>query len=318
MVSIETFFRENILRSAVVIVNYNGADLLKQQLPNFEKFLPVGDSSTQFILIDNNSVDRSLEVATSFKWLKVVKFYKNYFFLGAANRVIKELDCDFVFLFNNDVFFTEFDFKDMVEVLKNPSVFAVGATLYKPDGGFLVGARVGEYSHGILKVKNLPIEKHLTLTPTLFVTGGAIAFRKFVFEKLGGFDPIYLPGYWEDTDLCFRAWGRGFVSFICRDWKMIHLDKATMKPKLGNRLSLITARNSFIFTWKNLPNLGLQFFNQFYKNIAACFNGNTRFIRAQFLAFLRWASFGFPRSPVDFSNLAESVFRFTPVNSSAK
>ncbi len=46
--------------------------------------------------------------------------------------------------------------------------------------------------------------------PVEFVTGAALGIRTALFEQLGGFDPVFFPGYYEDVDLCRRAQALGY------------------------------------------------------------------------------------------------------------
>jgi hypothetical protein len=43
-----------------------------------------------------------------------------------------------------------------------------------------------------------------------FVTGAALAVRREIVDQLGGFDPEFFPGYFEDVDLCYRARQQGW------------------------------------------------------------------------------------------------------------
>jgi hypothetical protein len=44
----------------------------------------------------------------------------------------------------------------------------------------------------------------------LYGCGGATAWDRKRFLMLGGFDSLYFPGYWEDVDLSWRGWKRGW------------------------------------------------------------------------------------------------------------
>ena len=44
----------------------------------------------------------------------------------------------------------------------------------------------------------------------MFASGGSTMFRRRQFIELGGFDPIFAPFYYEDVELSFRAWKRGW------------------------------------------------------------------------------------------------------------
>ena len=60
----------------------------------------------------------------------------------------------------------------------------------------------------------------MTLVKTLFACGGAFMVKRKGYLKLGGFDPIYHPLYYEEIDLSYRALKRGWESSlrtkICR------------------------------------------------------------------------------------------------------
>ncbi len=92
---------------------------------------------------------------------------------------------------------------------------------------------------------------------TYYEANSAYDRKKFV--ELGGFDDIYAPYTWEDTDLGYRAWKSG-IMFIYEPKSVIYhyesytFDQETKKIR-GRRI--ISRRNSFLFTWKNLTDLKL-------------------------------------------------------------
>ncbi|MFC1559882.1 hypothetical protein ACFL4F_02115, partial [Candidatus Margulisiibacteriota bacterium] len=87
----------------------------------------------------------------------------------------------------------------------------------------------------------------------LYACGGAMLADKNKFLELGGFDEIYSPLYYEDTDLSFRAWKRG--------WQVIYEPKSTVHHDQGGtvkkhvnptKVKVIFTRNRYIFIWKNI------------------------------------------------------------------
>ena len=88
---------------AVVLLNYNGIDLLKQFLP---KVLEYSHEATVAV-IDNKSTDDSVV------WLKknhpkvsCVELEQNYGYAGGYNRGLKEIEADIYCLLNTDVMVT--------------------------------------------------------------------------------------------------------------------------------------------------------------------------------------------------------------------
>lgn len=78
------------------------------------------------------------------------------------------------------------------------------------------------------------------------VTGCCIGIRKKVFQELGGFNPNYRIGYWEDSDLCLTAQEAGYrVVFtpFSKIWhKLSHSNAGGHKYQEHNR-------NYFLNKW---------------------------------------------------------------------
>ena len=51
------------------------------------------------------------------------------------------------------------------------------------------------------------------------------AISKSLFEEVGGFDPAYVLGDFEDSDLCLKVLEAGKRNVICRDVELNHLER---------------------------------------------------------------------------------------------
>ena len=89
-------------RTSVVILNWNGAALLRRYLP-----IVVATSESQdvdVVVADNASSDDSLVVLqTEFPTVKVIALDRNYGFAGGYNRALAQIDSQYVVLLNSDV-----------------------------------------------------------------------------------------------------------------------------------------------------------------------------------------------------------------------
>jgi GT2 family glycosyltransferase len=93
-----------------------------------------------------------------------------------------------------------------------------------------------------------------------------MAVHRGKFLELGGFDPLFLPGRYEDLDLAFRGWLRGYKAVYVPHAVAYHKGRATFGLHFGARgIDRLDVRNSLLFAWKNL---------------------HTRSLLAQHLAFL--------------------------------
>jgi GT2 family glycosyltransferase len=90
--------------------------------------------------------------------------------------------------------------------------------------------------------------------PTFFASGGFMALKAGLFRRLGGFDPLFEPFYYEDVDLSYRAWKRGWrVLFHPRSVVVHHHRKGSILAHYDDgRVQTVMQRNRFLFTWKNV------------------------------------------------------------------
>jgi len=243
---------------SIVIPNYNGEKILKKNLPKV--FDAVGNA--EIIVIDDASIDGSLEVLSGFRpRLKVIKNEKNSGFSSSVNKGVRQAKGDIVILLNTDVV-PEKDFlSPLVYHFKDENVFAVGCMDKSIEGDSIVlrGRGIGEWKKGFLVHSKGEVEK----TNTLWVNGGSSAFRKSIWEKLGGFNELYNPFYWEDIDLSYRGLKSGYkILFESKSVVTHEHEKGAIKSIYSNfEVKTIAYRNQFIFIWKNITDLDLQLFH---------------------------------------------------------
>lgn len=60
-----------------------------------------------------------------------------------------------------------------------------------------------------------------------YVSGACLMMRRTDFLEIGGFDPIYSPAYYEDTDLCMRLRGMGKAICLTSRAECYHIENAT-------------------------------------------------------------------------------------------
>ena len=99
------------MKIAIVIINWNGLELLKKYLKKI-----VDNSPDQNIyVIDNNSKDESLKyIKENHNNIRIISLNKNYGFAEGYNIGIQEVKEDYLCIINNDVEVT----KDWLEPIK--------------------------------------------------------------------------------------------------------------------------------------------------------------------------------------------------------
>lgn len=238
---------------SVVITNYNGRALLERCLPSVEAAAKAYDGSTEIILVDDCSTDDSREyVYEHFPRVQVFKPGQNLGFQGASNFGFQRAKNPVVISLNNDIEVTPSSFSQLAAHFIAPDLFAVSTKLLMWDRStYLAGRRTGVFERGHFKL--VDEEGAAAVRPTLFATGGACAFDRGKLLALGGFDPLFHPLYWEDIDLCYRAQKRGWTVMYDPGIVLYHKHRATIETLVEpDRLRQITARNSYLFLWKNM------------------------------------------------------------------
>ncbi len=248
------------MKFSIVIPNYNGAELLRKNLPKV--FKAVG-SNVEIIVVDDGSSDSSLDYLKT-QSVKVLKNIKNMGFSSAVNKGVSSAKGDVVFLLNSDSF-PEKDFlKPLDEDFKDPLVFAVGCLDKSLEEGKIIlrGRGIGEWRRGLFVHSRGEIDKK----NTLWASGGSSAFRKSIWQKLGGLNPVYNPFYWEDIDLSYRALKSGY-KVLFEERSVIyhnHSQGAVKKNYSEHRIRRIAYRNQFIFIWENTTDFFLQIEHIFF------------------------------------------------------
>lgn len=253
---------------SIIIPNYNGEALLKKNLPLVLKSVKeYKDGKIEIIIPDDPSIDNSKEVIKDFignitqanitgKTIfnndkKEAGFSRN------VNRGVDLATGDILILLNSDVAPCE-DFLDaMLPHFTDPNVFAVGCMeeSIEDDQKILRGRGVGKWEKGFLFHARGNIDKN----NTLWAGGGSSAFRKKIWDKIGGLEDLYNPFYWEDIDLSYRAQKVGYKIIFEKKSIVIHEhEKGAIKTKYKSKeIKKIAYRNQFVFVWLNITDKDL-------------------------------------------------------------
>lgn len=264
-----------------MITNFNGKELLEKILPTvIEAVNYNGLDGDEIVVVDDASSDESVKMlAKSFPSVRVLKMEKNSGFQEASNRGISFCKNRLVICLNNDMMVKRDCSEQLAEHFKDQEVFAVSTRVLLWDKKtYLAGRRYARFEKGNFILKDEDCKR---LSPTLFATGGGCMLDKEKLLKLGGFDKLYAPLYWEDIDLCYRALKRGYKVLYDPQVVFYHKHKATISEIMDQKsICGITARNSYLFIWKNITDKG--YFLEHIKSIIPSLarnivRGETRF-----------------------------------------
>lgn len=213
------------LKTAILILNFNG----KRHLDTcFKSVLRQTRSTDQVYLVDNNSTDDSIEhTREKFPSVRIIESDRNFGFAEAYNRAAVEVDADVLVFLNNDVEVASHWLRELVTFLEgddNP-VAICGSKIFFYSAREVVnhaGGRLVPLGGGI-DLDFLKVDDGRPREPELVgcVSGASMAVRRPVFFELGGFDSDFFA-YFEDVDLCWRAWLAGYRVLVNPRSRLYH------------------------------------------------------------------------------------------------
>lgn len=232
----------------IIIPSYRGnADLLKC-LRSINEHYP----GSKVIVVDDASQDGTVdEIKSRFSAVDIIERAKNGGFSKAVNDGTRAADSEFIVLLNNDTEVTPGFIESILPLFDDDQVFAVSPKIVLPKMGNLdEGAKTGYWHHGFFYAGQIQDVKEVR--PVLYTTGCAAVYRRSMIEVLGGFDEAYSPFYWEDADLGYRAWKRGWISLYQPAGLVYHQHSATITKIRSSYTNTIKSRNSLFFIWRNI------------------------------------------------------------------
>ena len=116
------------MKTAVVILNWNGEHYLQQFLP---PLLRHTGGDTEIIVADNGSTDGSVKtLQEEFPQVRLLLLKKNYGFAGGYNLALEQIDARYYVLLNSDVEVTQQWLEPLGSLLDNhPHIAACAAAL---------------------------------------------------------------------------------------------------------------------------------------------------------------------------------------------
>ena len=249
----------------VIILNWNGAELLRRYLPTV--IAGTDAAIADVIVADNGSTDSSLQVLQEeFPGVKVLRFEKNYGFAEGYNQAIGQTMYPYTVLLNSDVRTPQGWLNPLLDYMEaHPQVGAVmpkllhdsedGLTMFDYAGaaGGYIDCHGYPYCRG--RVFEFVEDDHGQYDDgpksVFWATGACLMVRSQLYQDVGGLDKDFFA-HMEEIDLCWRIRLAGYDLMMVPSGCVFHLGGGSLA--YGNpRKTYLNFRNNLLLLHKNLP-----------------------------------------------------------------
>ena len=248
---------------SLVIPNYQGAGLLPETLAAVDAALRAGRTRAEVVVCDDASTDGSAElVQRRFPSVRLVRRAVNGGFSAACNTAARTVESPLIYFLNSDAHPRPGFLDPLRPHFRDEAVFSVMSMNLAPDGHVrspvqaTPRVRFGQLrllqGEGLERDGSAAILTGLGALPTLYGSGSALLVRRDRFEALGGFCEQFSPFYYEDVDLGWRAWRRGWTCLFEPRSVVVHASGATIgSTGRSGWVRVRRKRNRTLALWRN-------------------------------------------------------------------
>jgi GT2 family glycosyltransferase len=252
---------------AIVILNWNGRELLKTFLPSVVANSPL--ETADVIVADNGSDDDSINfIQENFPSVSILPLGHNYGFAEGYNRALERIDSEYCVLLNSDVEVTPgwldaplalLDADKDIACVQPKILSWTDKTRFEYAGA--AGGFIDRYGYPFCRGRILHVVEedrgqYDDRIDILWATGACLFIRTDIYKEKGGLDPRFFA-HQEEVDLCWRLRSQGRRIVFVPDSVVFHVGGATL-TKSNPRKTFLNFRNSLLMLYKNLPDADLR------------------------------------------------------------
>lgn len=247
---------------SVVILNWNGEQMLRQFLPAVVS-CSAGEE-VEVCVADNASTDASVQwLRNEFPAVRLIVLDRNYGFAEGYNRALEQVDAEYVVLLNSDVEVTPHWLEPLVAFMDaHPEVAACQPKLLDQrkksffEYAGAAGGYLDKYGYPFCRGRIFDVVEeedgqYETSVPVFWVSGAAMFIRLKDYREVGGLDNRFFA-HMEEIDLCWRLKSRGKELMYIPQSRVYHVGGATLN-KDNPRKTFLNFRNNLLMLYKNLP-----------------------------------------------------------------
>ncbi len=248
------------MKTAVVILNWNGKKFLEQFLPSV---IAYSKDVAEVIVADNASTDDSVAYLQShFPEIPIIINETNGGFAKGYNDALKQINAEYYVLLNSDIEVTPHWIEPVIALMDADKTIAACQpkirSFYEKEKFEYAGAAGGfidKYGYPFCRGRLfLSIEEdkrqYDDACEIFWATGACMFVQADLFHKYGGLDEDFFA-HMEEIDFCWRMKNNNYKIMYCPDAVVFHIGGGTL-PKSSATKTYLNFRNNLTLLYKNL------------------------------------------------------------------
>ena len=249
------------MKTAIVILNWNGQKLLEQFLPSIVNF---SLQHADIYVADNASSDHSIAFVKKFyPSVKIIENATNGGYAKGYNDALQAVDADIYCLINSDIEVTKNWITPVLDVFKNDEKTAIVQPKildfkdktkfeYAGAGGGFIDLYGYPYCRGrVFNDLEKDKQQFNDISEIFWASGACFFIRSKVYHQINGFDEDYFA-HQEEIDLCWRTQNMGYKIKYVGTSAVYHVGGATLQETNPHK-TYLNFRNSLLNVVKNVP-----------------------------------------------------------------
>ena len=248
------------IKTAVVILNWNGKSWLEKFLPNVIQH----SNDAEVIIADNNSSDDSIKfLEENHPNIRIIQNDGNYGYAKGYNLALKQIDAQYFVLLNSDIEVTKDWISPIISLMDSDKTISTCQPKildYNNKNRFeyagASGGYIDKFGYPFCRGRIFDFleedkGQYNDATEVFWATGACLFVRASHFWEVGGLDSDFFA-HQEEIDLCWRLKNKGYKIMVEPKSVVYHVGGGTLNVGSPFKTHL-NFRNNLYMMFKNLP-----------------------------------------------------------------